>query len=288
MKTLAVLSILNLTSLFADYHDPVASFHVDATDYKGMPEAHLSFNHQSTFEVEDSTAIILHGLINPYSPKTFHNELGIGFRRLYENFGFGTNIVYAHRNSFGFFNHHIIPGIELFYDHFGLIYNRYVPIKSRVEFEDMKYLFHDVSELSLFYRPSKKYEFSVTPHFNHQTKRVGIRGDISAFVHDNVQLSLTPYFEYNVQKGLKLSVGYHFGGVPKLINHKISKSHDFYFTTDKKEIAKIAAPNPAVLVPSPAPIIIHPPSDENEKPKENKNWWDRIITWRVSEQAASK
>lgn len=299
MKKTFAIGILSLTSLSAEYHEPSLGFHVDARYPFSVPKVAINLEHQSTYELEDDNIIILHGLSHAYSHKVFHHEVGVGYRKLYDNFGFGTNFVYGNHNSWGFFNHQLIPGIELFYDHFSFYYNRYLPVKTSVEFKDNKYLFHDVSEIALSYRPSSKYEFSITTNFNHQTKRVGYSGTVSAFLFDYFKLSLTPYCEPKVRNGIAFSIGYHFGGATKLINKKLTKSHRFFYTSDKKEIDKLGDRSGPCLMPTPAPVVLTPvqfdpanfiietprneiildPPKAKEFPKEKpKNWWEWLFT----------
>jgi hypothetical protein len=291
MKKIIAISLLSFVSLSAHYHEPSIGFHVDARHPFGMPKFNLALEHQSTFEVLDDNIIILHGLSHPYSHKVFHHELGAGYRKFYDNFGFGSNFVYANENTWGFYNHQLIPGVEIFYGHFMMVYNRYIPIKTSVEFEDNKYLFHDVSEISVSYRPSRKYEFSLATNFNHQTKRVGYGGTVSAFLFDNIKLSVTPYCEPKVRSGIALSIGYHFGGAPKLINQKLNKSHRFFYTSDKKEVEKIVERTGPVLMPTPSPVVLPPvqfnpdnfvvekPTIPEEKPKDqSKSWWEWVVS----------
>lgn len=305
-KTLAI-GILGFVSLSADYHEPSIGFNIDARYPFSVPKMSINLEHQSAFDLDSGNIIILHGLSRPYSHKEFHHEVGVGYRKFYDKFGFGSNFVYGNQNALGFFNHQFIPGIEIFYDRLTFVYNRYIPVKTSVEFKDSKYLFHDVSEVSLSYRPSKKYEFSLTTNFNHQTKRIGYGGTISAFLFDNVKFTVTPYCEPKVRHGVAFSFGYHFGGVTKLINKKLNKSHRFFYTSDKKEVEKHVHTGNACLMPTPAPVILTPveyvnagfvydepkPEEPKEKikpePKETpkdppKSWWE----WFVAPQTKPK
>src|SRR4051812_8224580 len=125
MKKILTFLMLGLTYISAHYHEPSVTFHVDERNAFSKIKYYLSLQHQSTLELEDGNAIILHAVSDPYSHKAFHHEVGVGYRKIGDNFGFGTNFVYANQNSWGFFNHHLVPGIELFYDNFSLVYNRY-------------------------------------------------------------------------------------------------------------------------------------------------------------------
>ena len=286
MKKLITFATLSLLSLSADYHEPSVTLNIDERYPFSTPKFHLSLHHQSTLDLEDGNVIILHALSDPYSHKSFHHEVGVGYRRIYENFGFGTNFVYANQNSWGFFNHHLVPGIELFYDHFSLVYNRYLPVKDGVQIKDTKYLFHDVSELSVSYRPSKKYEFSLTSNFNHNTKRFGYGGEISAYLFDDFKLSVVPYCEPKVQSGVAFSLGYHFGGPKKMANQTLKKSHRFFFTSNLKEVKKYESPMAPVFVPAPQPVILVPAvyeaeeldkGLETEKIPIEKSWWEKLL-----------
>lgn len=269
MKKLIAFATLTLLSLCADYHDPSIAFGVDNRDTKFFYQIHLDLQHQSTIELDDCNAIILHGLSQSRSNKTFHHEIGVGYRRMYEDFGFGTNILYANQYAHSFFSHNLVPGVELFYQHFMLTYNRYLPIITSVQIGNEKYLFHDVSEITLSYRPSKKYEFSIAPYYNHQTNRLGYAGSVSAFVFDNVQLTLTPYCEPQVQHGVALSVGYHFGGATDRVNRKLAKSHRFFYTSKAEEVKKYTPGEAPVVIPASVPIVLNPVEKKEEK-KEQK------------------
>jgi hypothetical protein len=280
MKKLTLISALLIWTLSADYHEPSISVDVDARYPLSFPGINLSLHHQSTFEIDDSHVIILHGLFNPHSHKTFHNELGVGFRRIYEDFGFGTNFLYAHQNLAGFLNHQLVPGVELYYKKYSLAYNRYLPIKTSVQFKTETYLFHDVSEITVSYRPSKNYEFSLTPNFNHNTKRFGYAGTVSAYILDNWKLSLTPYCEPKVQHGVAFSFGFDFGGAKGRPNARLKKSHRFFYTSDAVEVERFTPVVGPSLVPSAQPIILKPAVYDIPEPKEEKvtkAWWEYLL-----------
>lgn len=276
MKKFAFAS-LTLISLSADYHDPSISLNVDARYPFEKPGVHLSLKHQFTYEFDDCNAIILHGLINPHSHKTFHNEVAVGYRRMYEDFGFGTNLLYAHQNITGFFNHQLVPGVELNYKRFGLAFNRYLPFKTSVELKKETYLFHDVSEISLSYRISKKYGISASPYFNHNTKRFGYSGTFSASVFDNWQLSVTPYCEPKVNNGVAFSIGVDFGGTRSRANAPLTKSHRFFYTSNAKEVKKYTPSVGPSLIPSVEPVILRPADSHKPDDKSSKNWWEYIF-----------
>jgi hypothetical protein len=269
MNKLVAFAILSFAALSADYHEPSVTMHVDERYPFSSSDVHFTIHHQSTLELEDDNIIILHALSAPYSPKAFHHEVGVGYRKIVDNFGFGTNFVYANQNSWGFFNHHLVPGIELFYNHFSLVYNRYLPVKDGVQMKDIRYLFHDVSEVCVSYRPSKKYEFSFTSNFNHNTKRFSYGGEVSAYLCDNFKLSVVPYCEPTIQSGVAFSVGYSFGGAKSNVNQTLKKSHRFFFTSDLKEVKKFEAPIAPVFIPAPQPVILKPVETE-------KRWWERL------------
>lgn len=280
MKKLIAFATATLISLSADYHDPSVTFNIDNRDTKFFYQLDFHLKHQSTFELDGCNAIILHALSNPRFDKSCHHELGVGYRRMYENFGFGTNIVYAHQYANSFFNHNFVPGLEFFYKDLRVTYNRYLPVKTTVQSGDETYLFHDVSEISLSYRLWQTIQLDFTPYFNHQTKRYGYGGSVSTFVFDTVELALTPYCEPQVQHGITFSIGYHFGGAKEKVNAPLSKSHRFFFTKNKKEVAKFT-PNPtSVILPMPAPIILKPVPVENKPGKDQKNWWNEFFGWK--------
>lgn len=306
MKKLVIGSTLALMSLSADYHEPSATFTIDNTDAKFFYQLDLKLSHQSTFELFDNDALILHALSNPRWTNSYHHEVGVGYRKMFDNFGFGTNIVYANQYAFRFFNHQMVPGLEFFYKDLTVAYNRYLPVKTSVQKGDETYLFHDVSEISLSYRLWEKIQVGFTPFFNHQTKRFGYGGVLSTLVFDNIELSLAPYCEPHVQHGIAFSIGYHFGGpkektnanagksrhffhsknrkcseiYPIAINSPLSKSHRFFFTKNQKEVEKFT-PKPApIIMPVSVPMVINKidPEEkrENEKEKEKETWWEKF------------
>lgn len=268
MNKLITLATLSIISISADYHEPSVTIHVDERYPSSKSKMHLTIQHQSTIELEDSNVIILHALSAPYSIKSFHHEAGVGYRKICDNFAFGTNFVYANQNSWGFFNHHLVPGIELFYYDFSLIYNRYLPVKDGVQSKGTKYLFHDVSEIGLSYRPWEKYEFGFTTHFNHNTKKFGYSAEISAYFCENLKISVVPYCEPKIKSGVSFSLGYHFGGAKTKTTQTLKKSHRFFFTSSLKEVKKLEAqisPVAPVFIPAPQPAPTA------------KAWWERVV-----------
>jgi len=275
MNKLIILSTLGLTSLFSHYHEPSITFHVDERSAFSKINYHFSIQHQSTLELEDRNIIILHALSDPYSNKTFHHEGGVGYRKIGDNFGFGVNFVYANQNSRRFLNHHLVPGVELFYDCFSLVYNRYLPVKNSIKIKDTKYMFHDISEACLSYRAWEKYEFSFTSNFNHDTKKFGYGAEISVYFLDNFKFSVAPYCEPEVRHGFAFSLGYCLGGPKKNVNQTLKKSHRFFFTSKLKKEKKSNPPVSTVFLPDPEDFIFKPAV---RKPVETqKSWWERVI-----------
>lgn len=282
MKKWIICSTLAFSSLYATYHEPSVGITIDAPYPYSSPKANLHIEHQSTIELSDWSSLILHGLSHPHAATKFHNELGLGYRKLYNRFGFGVNFVYAHRNTFGFFNHQLSPGVELFYKQFSLIYNRYLPIKTGVIYKKNRYSFHDVSEVTVSYRISKNYEISLAPHYNHGRKRLGFSATASAHLFDNWKLSLTPYCEPSVRHGVAFSIGYDLGGPKKLINQRLKKSHTFYHKAHMNEVKKKEFVPVPFFLPAPQPIIMTPAVYDNgekvsdikpePKPEKSKSW----------------
>jgi hypothetical protein len=271
MKKTLIVFTLTLLSLSAHDHDQTVTFNIDNRDTKFFYQLDMQFKHQSTFELEDYHGIILHALFNPRLDNSLHHELGVGYRLMYEDFGFGTNIVYANQYAFGFFNHNLVPGIEVFYKDFAFAYNRYLPIKTSVQKGDLTYLFHDVSEISLSYRFLEKFQIGFTPFYNNQTKRLGYRGVLGASVFDNIQLSVSPYCEPHVQHGIAFSIGYRFGGEKDTLNSPLTKSNRFFYTSNKKEVKKFTPVNSPVIMPTTAPVVIKP-----NDPEAKKSWWEKL------------
>jgi hypothetical protein len=274
MKKLMTLAALSLLSLSADYHEPSITLGVDNQNSDSFYKLHLELHHQSTFHIDEYDSIILHGLSRPKSNKTCHHELGVGYRTRFEDFGFGLNLLYANQYAHSFFNHNLVPGLEIFYQHFMLAFNHYFPIKYSVEMDDKTYSFHDVSEITVSYRPSKKYEFSFTPYFNYQTKRVGYAGSASALVFDDIKLTITPYCEPSVQHGVAFSIGYHFGGAPTQDNRRLSKSHRFFYSSAAKEVKKVTPISTLICDPIPT----EEPSKPIKKPESREpTFWEKVL-----------
>jgi hypothetical protein len=136
MKKLIAFATVSLLSLSADYHDPSITLGIDNQNSDSFYKLHLELHHQSTFEIDGCEKIILHALSRPKSNKTCHHELGVGYRTTYEDFDLGINVLYANQYAHSFFNHNLVPGLEVFYKHFMLAYNHYFPLKSSVEMND--------------------------------------------------------------------------------------------------------------------------------------------------------
>lgn len=274
MKKLIAFATLTLLSLSADYHDPSISLGIDNRNTDDFYQLHLEVQHQSTFEIDACDSIVLHALSRPKANKTCHYELGVGYRTTYEDFDFGVNLLYANQYAHSFFNHNLVPGVEVSYKHFMLACNHYFPVKASVEMGDNTYSFHNVSEITLSYRPSEKYEFSFAPYFNYETKRIGYAGSITAFVFDDIKLTLTPYCEPEVQHGFAFSIGYHFGGATHRGNRNLSKSHHFFYTCDPNEVKKTTPISTVVIVPAPIAKPLKP--TEKKEPVE-PTWWDKVL-----------
>src|ERR1700687_4478471 len=152
MKKLIAFATLSLLSLSADYHDPSITLGIDNRNTQTWYQLHLEIEHQSTLKLDESSTVILHGLSRLKANETYHHELGVGYRTTYEDFDLGVNVLYANQYAHSFFNHNIVPGIEVFYQDFMLAFNHYVPVKTSVEMGDKKYSFHAVSEITLSYR----------------------------------------------------------------------------------------------------------------------------------------
>jgi hypothetical protein len=272
MKKTLIIATLAVLSLSADYHDQSVTFNVDNRNSKFFYQFDFVLRHQSTFELDDYNAFILHALSNPRLDNTYHHELGVGYRRMFEDFGFGTNILYANQYAFGIFNHNFVPGLEIFYKDFKFAYNRYLPVKTSVQKDDLTYLFHDVSEIFLSYRVWETVQVGFTPYYNHQTQRFGYRGMVSAFVFDNIEFAITPYCEPRVQNGVAFSLTYHFGAEKDVSNSPLSKSHRFFFTKNKKDVEKFTPKAASVIMPTSAPVVIKPLPVE-----EKKNWWQKLL-----------
>jgi hypothetical protein len=282
IKALGLIFAFSILSA-EHYHEPSFTLFGDWEMGSTYPTVYTTLHHQSSLDVGDGNIILLHALTSPHSTNTFHNELGVGFRKLFENLGVGINFLYAHQNTFGFHNHQLSPGLELYYDHFRLAFNHYRHVKSSVEFKKNTYSFHDISEVTLSYRPSKKYEFSFTPLFNHSTRKFGYQGEVSAYLFDNWKCSVIPHCEPGVKKGVAFSVGFHFGGAKKKETDILKKSHRFFYYSDAKpEVEKRSSP--AIIIAPPAPVFTRPAVEKEEKsfidPPKKKGFIDSLFFWR--------
>jgi len=287
MNKLIFLSLFGFSTLLSHYHEPGVEFVFDDLLNKEMFSqvggVHMSLFHQSSIELENDHVVILHVLTNPYSHTKHHSEIGVGYRKLYDSWGFGLNFVHASSNLFGPHNHQFCPGIELSYGHFDLAYNRYFPLNQKMKYEKAVLDFHEVSELSISYKPSRKYEFSIAPYFNHQTKKTGITSGVSAYVFDDWKVSINPFFDPKSGKGVSMSLGFHFGGAKKKVNRLLTKSHRFY-SNSHIPVAGIKATPIQPIFTTEGPMVLPPPEVKEEvdppKPDIKKSWWDYLFFWR--------
>ena len=221
------LSLLASTSLLADFHEPVVNFsYIPNSDSKFL----VSLNHQSTINVTDSTNLMLYAYSNVDKSSKFHHELGIGFRKHFENFGIGLNVVSNHFNKLNAFNHQFVPGVELLFGGFQICFNRYLPLNSAVSKKSNPTLkMYDVSEISATYRFLSNYEVGVAPYFVHQTSEKGVVGHIGAYFFKNWKVTVNPYYRSD-EKGASISLGFDFGGPKSVVNAPIQKSHRFFYS----------------------------------------------------------
>lgn len=318
MKTTLALSLFGFASCLGHFHEPATIFNSTFDGRSYLPDMHLTLMHQTSLDLDDGNVIILHGLFAPRSQNLFFNEVGCGYRKLGHKFGFGMNFLYSHSNLLKFNAHQVVPGIELFGYHLTLAYNKYIPLQTYRKHKKNQYLYHDVSELCLSYRPSKKYEIGLAAHYNHQTKHVGYRGILGAYFSENWKLSLEPFYE-NQSKGLQCSLGFHFGGAKSRENQPLTKSHRFFYSSYAKAkttshppvVRPSIAPSPIkepVAFPFPVPFspVVPMPSSEFEviqaeqvikddskpepgevekvikdDPKPNRDWVDYLFFWRA-------
>jgi hypothetical protein len=259
---LVLLFLFPFYLLFAHTHEPHSTISTQWEKGSTAFPLNVEVGHQSTFDLEDGNIFILDALFKPQTSHHFYADFGVGYRKLFDNIGIGCNFVYSISNSWGFRNHQFSPGAEIFYDHFSLAYNRYIPLKRNFSKSYGDYQFHNVSELCFSYRPSKKYEFTIAPYFNHSTQKIGYRGSASAYAFTNWKFSLMPFCEPRIKSGVAFSIGFHFGGAKSKSNLPFQKTHRFY-TSRKAQLPYVrVAPTVAMMAPallaSSEPVIIAP------------------------------
>ena len=270
IKSSIFFSVLACSTVFSHYHEP--GFEIS---YDG--KIHLNLHHQTSIVSVNNHVLLLHAFVSPHSHTKHHSEWGIGYRNVYDTWSFGFNCVHSGSNVHGPFNHQFSPGIEINIGHFDFNLNFYLPVNENFIQKSSTLNFHQVTELSISYRPSKKYEFSLSPFYNHNIKKGGCVAAASAYVFDNWQISISPFCEAIKTKGVKFSMAYHFGGAKKVENRILKKSHRFFYHSSQKEKEKLytpileatTIPEPMVLAPTlspPSELII--PQEPLETPNQ--------------------
>jgi hypothetical protein len=275
---LIVLGILSPFALLAHSHRPELSVTYDSNgDHSALIE------HQTAFIFDADDILIFDAKYKPKYDKTHFAQLGFGYRKFFDSFGFGINCFGSTSNLPRYFAYEFSPGLELFMGRFQLSYNQYIPYEDVRIYRKKKLTFDTISEIDLTYKPSRKYEFSVTPYFNHSSRKIGIAGGASAFVFDQWQVKASPFYEQN-NRGLKLALVFSFGGAKGKSSQSIRKRESFVF--DGLVLPKKERVLPTVaLLPEPVAPVFLPPIelDEVKKPddtppeetvKKPLSWWD--------------
>lgn len=238
--------LLGFVSCYADNHNPSLGINFDPF---GDKQAQVKLTHESAIDVGSDVF-----LFSTYfqSNQEFSHYLGSGFGYRFDldRFSIGPNFHWKSTNKPGFFVHQFCPGFEILFDHFQISFNEYVPMKDKKRVGKISYLFDQISEFSVTYRPQPKYEFEVAPFINHRNKKIGVRGSASAFIYDNWQIAVQPHFDFE-QKSCAFSLTYHFGGAKRADQQSMRKSEKFYYAG-----LKIVKPEVPKIVPQvPSPII---------------------------------
>jgi len=227
LRSIFGLGLVASTSLLADFHEPVVNFtYAPNSDSKFF----ASLNHQSTLSITESTDLMLYGYSNVDKNSKFHHELGVGFRKHFEKFGIGLNVVSNHFNKLDRFNHQFVPGIEFLFGNFQICFNRYIPLPQMSKRKlDPIVEMYDVSEISATYRFLSNYEVGIAPYFVHQTSEKGIVGHVAGYFFNNWKVAVNPYY-HSDEKGASISLGFDFGGPKSSMNAPIQKSHRFFYS----------------------------------------------------------
>lgn len=275
---LFIASLFVMSSSFAHLHEPEISVSLDPKDHEN---SHVSLIHQSTVIFDHEDILIFCGNIKPRLDKSIYSEIGFGYRKFFDSLGFGLNFFASTSNKPGFYTYQLSPGVELFCDHFQLSFNQYIPLEDTKSVKKMDYTFDTLSEMNLTYKPSKKYEFSVGPYFNHSNKKIGVAGAASAFIFDQWQVKVSPFYE-SKNKGVSLSLGFSFGGAKEKKNQSIRKQESFVYHGEKVSSDKRMVPPIGYIPVSEGPVVLIPvelqmPTDktpEKDTPKPDTGWWD--------------
>lgn len=275
---LFVFSIVCPFAIFAHSHRPELS-----VTYDSNGEHSALIEHQTAFILESDDIFIFNLKYKPKYDKTHFGQMGFGYRKFFDSFGFGINFFGSTSNQPRYFAYEFSPGLELFMGRFQLSYNQYIPFEDIRIYKKNKLIFDTISEIDFTYKPSRKYEFSIAPYFNHSSKKIGIAGAASAFVFDQWQVKASPFYEQN-NRGVKLALVFSFGGAKGRSSQSIRKRESFVF--DGVILPKKERIMPTVeLIPEPITPIFLPPIglDDDKKPQDNPpvdtekkplSWWD--------------
>lgn len=205
--------------------------------------SHLKLNHQYSYSNESGDVVIFGGHYKPFLDKTHHIETGFGYRKFVNDFGIGANLFYTANNNPGFFAHRFSPGLELFLGAFQLSINQYYPLKKGITSGKSAYDFPVISEFGITFKPSIKYEFGITPSYDHSLRKWGISGHANAFISNSIELGIRPFFMPK-GNGISFSIGYVFGGPKSRRTQEIRKSGEFLYSG-----SKIVKKNPISIAP---------------------------------------
>lgn len=276
-STLLLTSVFAVSTTFAHLHEPGFSLNVDTYD---KADCFISLFHQSTFALEDGNFLFMHTVANPYFDKTFHSELGIGYRKFTKEWGFGTNFVLATSNRFGFFNHQFCPGLELFWKNVKVAFNSYIPLKTNVELPKSLFTFHLVSELDISYSLFGKYELGLNPYFNHSNSSMGFGAYATVPLLKDWMVTLNPYYDSKEEKGLCFSLTYRLGPSNAKEASRVKKNSRFFYAREK-----IDPSTKPVYVPTMPEVEIAKPinigQSSNDDPKPVPAWWEKLFFFRL-------
>lgn len=225
MKSFLVSLIsLSLTAnLFSFDSFQGVNFHVNPSE---KDQAHIKINNEFTHVFENDVVLITQGIYKPFLNKKQQYEGTFGFRKFNGNVGFGLNFNYAINNNLGFFAHRLSPGLEMFMGDFHISINYYFAKKELVNFNGIQYRFNSVYDFAINFKPEDKYEFGVFPFINTSSMEWGVNTRFSAFIFDNLELEICPFFT-SLNNGVSFSLGFHLGGPKSSKIQSIRKSNTF-------------------------------------------------------------
>lgn len=253
-----------VSCLFADSHHPSLSTGYNLLE-KEKPS--VSASHQSSFMLTDDSAVIFQGNIRQTMNHWVHADLGLGARKFFGDAGVGCNLFGFVSDKPKFFAYQISPGLEFFWDWFRFGMNYYIPTVMHKVVKDREYEFHKVMEFNLSWEPNDTFKMAIKPTFNLQKQTVIYNTYISYVFKNQLEFLLAPHYDSKKNKGLSLSITFHFNKPPRGIKQLIDKEHRFFYET-KKFVPKVSVETIKVVIPKDTPPEVLPVS-----PTGGSSWW---------------